>query len=143
GLRAAFLTDCRCFLGPPRHDHLALQTVCTACGLPLRVDYALTPTTMPLTSLRGRAPSLWRYREVLPLARGEVTLTEGFTPLIAVGERTWVKDEARNPTGSFKARGMTAAVSMARALGARSLMAPSAGNAAGGLAAYGPAAPLP
>ncbi len=139
----AALVGLRCFACEAPHDHRALQTVCARCGLPLRVDYEVSPATMPLASLRGRAPSLWRYREVLPLARGEVSLGEGLTPLVAVGERTWVKDEAQNPTGSFKARGMTAAVSMARALGARALMAPSAGNAAGALAAYGAAAKLP
>jgi threonine synthase len=132
-----------CFACDQPHDVAALQTVCTACGMPIRVDYSLTPSTMPRESLRGRAPSLWRYREVLPLAAGEVTLGEGFTPLVQVAPRIWVKDEARNPTGSFKARGMTAAVSMARALGAKMLMAPSAGNAAGALAAYGAAAKLP
>ncbi|MDB4965926.1 MAG: threonine synthase, partial [Myxococcales bacterium] len=132
-----------CFACNTAHDPHALQTVCTACGMPIRVDYALSPSTMPKESLRGRAPSLWRYREVLPLAAGEVTLGEGLTPLVQVSDRIWVKDEARNPTGSFKARGMTVAVSMARALGARMLMAPSAGNAAGALAAYGAAAKLP
>jgi threonine synthase len=86
---------------------------------------------------------LWRYRDVLPLADGEVSLSEGWTPLIDAGDGVWIKDEARNPTGSFKARGMAVAVSVARALGARGLMAPSAGNAAGALAAYGAAAGLP
>ena len=133
----------RCFACETPHDAGRLQTVCTACGLPLRVDYTLTPSTMPLASLRGRPPSLWRYREVLPLADGEVSLGEGYTPLVQLEERVWIKDEAQNPTGSFKARGMTAAVSLARALGARALMAPSAGNAAGALAAYGAAAKLP
>src|SRR5438309_466252 len=111
--------------------------------MPIRVDYRLTPETMPLSALRGRVASLWRYREVLPLAAGEVSLGEGMTPLVQLDERTFIKDEAQNPTGSFKARGMTAAVSMLRALGARALMAPSAGNAAGALAAYGAAAKLP
>jgi threonine synthase len=109
--------------------------------MPLRVDYALAPGAVSSSSLRGN--SLWRYREVLPVLDGEVTLAEGFTPLLPVGERVWVKDEARNPTGSFKARGMTAAVTMAKHFGARALAAPSAGNAAGALAAYGAAAGLP
>jgi threonine synthase len=87
---------------------------------------------------------LWRYRELLPLEAGdETSLGEGFTPLLPVGERVWVKDEARNPTGSFKARGMAVAVSMAKHLGASALSAPSAGNAAGALAAYGARAGLP
>jgi threonine synthase len=137
------LQGLRCFACETPHDLAQLQTVCTACGLPIRVDYALSPATMPLASLRGRVASLWRYREVLPLAAGEVSLGEGMTPLIALDERTFIKDEAQNPTGSFKARGMTVAVSMARALGAKALMAPSAGNAAGALAAYGAAAKLP
>jgi threonine synthase len=130
-----------CFACGLAHDPLRLQGVCTVCGLPLRVDYDLSPGAMPLAGLRGA--SLWRYRAVLPLAAGEVSLVEGWTPLCQVGPRVWVKDEARNPTGSFKARGMTAAVSLARHLGARALSAPSAGNAAGALAAYGAAAGLP
>ena len=109
--------------------------------MPLRVDYAFAPGSVVPASLRGS--SLWRYRDVLPVVEGEVTLCEGWTPLLAVGERVWVKDEARNPTGSFKARGMTAAVTMAKHFGARALVAPSAGNAAGALAAYGAAAGLP
>jgi threonine synthase len=80
---------------------------------------------------------------VLPIDAGEVSLAEGWTPLLGVTDRDFVKDEARNPTGSFKARGMTAAVSVARLHGARALSAPSAGNAAGALAAYGAAAGLP
>src|SRR6185503_10322577 len=89
-------------------------------------------------------PSLWRYRELLPLEEGdEISLGEGFTPLLAVAENVWVKDEARNPTGSFKARGMALAVSMAKHLGATKFAAPSAGNAAGALAAYGARAGLP
>jgi threonine synthase len=141
-LTAAF-QGLRCFACETEHAADRLQTVCTACGMPIRVDYRLTPQTMPLQALRGRVASLWRYRDVLPLARGEVSLGEGFTPLVQLDERVWIKDEAQNPTGSFKARGMTVAVSMARALGARALMAPSAGNASGALAAYGAAAKLP
>lgn len=133
----------RCFACETAHAPDRLQTVCTVCGMPLRADYRLTAATLPLSALRGRAPSLWRYRELLPLLRGEVSLGEGMTPLVQLDERTFIKDEAQNPTGSFKARGMSVAVSMARALGARALMAPSAGNAAGALAAYGAAAKLP
>jgi threonine synthase len=81
---------------------------------------------------------------MLPLEEGdEVSLSEGFTPLLSVEPNVWVKDEARNPTGSFKARGMALAISMAKHLGARALSAPSAGNAAGALAAYGARAGLP
>jgi threonine synthase len=138
------LAGLSCFACGLAHDVGRWQTVCTACGLPLRVDYALGPSPRP----EGRAglealPSMWRYREVMPLAEGEVSLGEGQTPLVVVDGATWVKDEGGNPTGSFKARGLSAAVSMARHFGARALSAPSAGNAAGALSAYGAAAGLP
>ena len=127
-----------CFACGTAHDPRALQTVCVRCRLPLRVDYVLERFTP------GGPPGLWRYQRVLPIPlEHAVTLTEGFTPLVQAEQRLWVKDESRNPTGSFKARGMTVAVSMAKALGARSLVAPSAGNAAGALAAYGAKAGLP
>ena len=88
---------------------------------------------------------MWRYEPVLPAGGHEiVSLNEGWTPLVhaqRLGSQLglselWIKDEARNPTDSFKARGMSAAVTMARKLGARKLAVPSAGNAAGALAAY-------
>jgi threonine synthase len=128
----------RCFACDCEHDPGVLQTVCRRCGLPLRVDVDLPATLTPEASVA----SLWRYAAVLPPVE-PVTLVEGWTPLLPVGDATWVKDESRNPTGSFKARGMTLAVSLARALGARGLQAPSAGNAAGALAAYGARAGLP
>jgi threonine synthase len=134
----------RCFACETLHDHLAPQTVCRACGLPLRVDYDHARAPLPPAALAGRPASLWRYQEVLPIRPAHaVTLVEGWTPLCPATDRLLVKDEARNPTGSFKARGMALAVSVARALGARALAAPSAGNAAGALAAYGAAAQLP
>ena len=96
-------------------------------------------------SLIDRPMDLWRYREVLPTSEDPVSLGEGGTPLIGadrLGEdlglpRLWIKDEALNPTGSFKARGMSTAVSMARDLGVNHLALPSAGNAGGAAAAYG------
>ena len=139
-----YLCGIRCFACETPHDARQLLTVCTACGMPLRVDYDLSRVRLSLSDLAGRVPSLWRYREVLPLEEGdEVSLAEGFTPLLCVERNVWVKDEARNPTGSFKARGMAVAISMAKHLGARALSAPSAGNAAGALAAYGARAGLP
>lgn len=112
--------------------------------MPLRVDYDLSSVRLSLADLAGRPPTLWRYREVLPLEEGdEISLAEGFTPLLRIEPKVWVKDESRNPTGSFKARGMAVAVSMAKHLGAKALAAPSAGNAAGALAAYGARAGLP
>src|SRR4051794_32191232 len=94
----------RCFACEREHDFRSPQTVCSACGMPLRVDYDLERGTLPLTELEG--DSLWRYRKVLPLVAGEVSLSEGRTPLLAIDQHLFVKDEARNPTGSFKARGM-------------------------------------
>jgi threonine synthase len=112
------------------------------------VKYNLDNAARTLTkeSLAGRPSSLWRYREVLPVEQDEniVTLGEGFTPLLKA-ERLgrwlglsglFIKDEAFNPTDSFKARGMAVAVSMAKELGLTTLAVPSAGNAAGALAAY-------
>jgi threonine synthase len=125
-----------------------LLNLCERCGKPLLVRYDLRRAALTLTkeSLKSRGASLWRYREVLPVERDEniVTLGEGWTPLLSaprlaerVGlESLLIKDESQNPTQSFKARGMTTAVSMALELGARKLAVPSAGNAAGALAAY-------
>jgi threonine synthase len=141
---SSYFTGLKCFACHRAHDPIELPGVCEACGMPLRVEYNLGAVRLALRDLAGRAPSLWRYREVLPLLEGdETSLGEGLTPLLAVGEQVYVKDEARNPTGSFKARGMAVAVSMAKHLGARALSAPSAGNAAGALAAYGARAGLP
>ena len=96
---------------------------------------------------------MWRYSALLPLAQGEspVTLGEGQTPLIespalaaAVGvRRLWIKDEGQNPTASFKARGMAAAMTRARGAGVPGVVVPTAGNAGAALAAYGAAAGLP
>jgi threonine synthase len=87
--------------------------------------------------------SMWRYAEVLPDAP-PVSLGEGFTPLLPSREfaNVYIKDEGLNPTGTFKARGMSVAVTMARAYGLKKLAAPSAGNAASALAAYAAAAGL-
>jgi threonine synthase len=92
-------------------------------------------------ALKGRIASLWRYAEVLPDVP-PVTLGEGFTPLLPSRElpNVLIKDEGLNPTGSFKARGMSVAVSVAKAYGLKKLAAPSAGNAGSALAAYAAAA---
>jgi threonine synthase len=127
------------------------QHVC-ACGKPLFAKYDLkkAAATLTLSNLANRPRTLWRYAEVLPDG-DRVSLGEGMTPLLhaprlgaAMGlQRLYVKDEGLNPTGSFKARGMTAAVTRAKQLGARSLAAPTAGNAGGALAAYAAAAGIP
>jgi threonine synthase len=100
--------------------------------------YALSPDTLDRDSLKDREPTMWRYREVLPPCEA-ISLGEGFTPLHhapRLGANWFVKDEGVNPTASFKARGMSAAVSMAKHLGITTVAAPSAGNAAGAMAAY-------
>src|SRR2546425_903488 len=130
-----------------RHEAQRLHNLCSQCGKPLLVRYDFERAARSLTkeSLRQRDPDLWRYREVLPVERDEniVSLGEGFTPLLRAmrlgGQlglsELYIKDEGQNPTQSFKARGMTAAVSMAKELGAKKLAVPSAGNAAGAFGA--------
>jgi threonine synthase len=121
-----------------------------ACGKPLRVDYDLKAAAAAVSpaQLSTRPRNLWRYRELLPLPAGvdPPTLGEGGTPLLVAdalgaqlglkGGKLRIKDEAVNPTGSFKARGMAVAVAMAKQLGAHKLAVPSAGNAGGALASY-------
>ncbi len=143
-----YVTHLECAACGARHEARRLHNLCTVCGKPLLVRYDLERAARSLTreSLEGRRADLWRYREVLPVGHEEniVSLGEGWTPLLPaarLGEslglrRLFIKDESQNPTQSFKARGMAAAVSMAKELGARKLAVPSAGNAAGALAAY-------
>jgi threonine synthase len=128
------------------HDWRELQRVCTQCGSVLLARYRLDRAGATLTreALAGRPADLWRYAEMLPHVGAPLTLGEGWTPVRRLPalerslglERLYVKDESLNPTASFKARGMTTAVTMARDLGARRLALPSAGNAGGAAAAY-------
>jgi threonine synthase len=132
-----------CFSCGHTQDPNRLATLCESCGLPVRVDLQL-PAGDPEAVIRSDIASMWRYAAVLPVDLADaITLVEGWTPLIPMDDTTWIKDEARNPTGSFKARGMSMAVSAAVGLGAERLVAPSAGNAASALAAYGAAARVP
>jgi threonine synthase len=121
------------------------------CGAPLLARYELDALRgWRRETLRDRPPTLWRYRELLPLFEGEtpVTLGEGFTPLLHAPRlgghvgltRLYVKDESPNPTNSFKARGQSTAVTRARALGATTVSVPTAGNAGCAMAAYAAAA---
>jgi len=140
-----------CGAGPfdPRERHF----LCPSCGLPLLARYDLAAARgWSRDSLVGRQPDMWRYREMLPLLPGDepVTLGEGFTPLFharRLGEtlgldRLYIKDESLNPTNSFKARGQSAAITRAKALGATTIALPTAGNAGNAAAAYSAAAGL-
>ena len=144
--------DCSVPCGAGPYDPRVEQHLCT-CGAPLLARYNLDAArAWRRDSLVGREPTMWRYRELMPLFDGEVpvTLGEGWTPLIhtkrlgeSLGMRSvYVKDESLNPTNSFKARGLSAAVTRAAHLGARTLSVPSAGNAANAVAAYSAAAGL-
>ena len=121
------------------------QTVCPNDGGVLYVRYDLEnlKNSFNPALLASRPATMWRYAEVLPDAP-PVTLGEGFTPMLLSREfaNAFIKEEGLNPTGSFKARGMSAAVTMAKANGLKKLAAPSAGNAASALAAYSAAAGL-
>jgi threonine synthase len=124
-----------------------LLNLCS-CGSPLLVRYDLPKAAAALTraALQSRTATLWRYREILPLNddANRVSLGEGFTPLLEAKtlarelglRRLWIKDEAQNPTGSFKDRGLSMAISMAKELGVTKAAIPSAGNAGGSLSAY-------
>ena len=145
--------ECSVPCGSGPYDARIEQHLCT-CGAPLLARYDLEAArAWQKSSLIGRPANMWRYRELLPLFDGEepITLGEGWTPLIhaqRLGEdlglgRVYIKDESLNPTNSFKARGLAAAVTRAARLGARTLSVPSAGNAANALAAYAAAAGIP
>jgi threonine synthase len=142
-----FLSHLECSACGKQHDWSRLQNLCVACGKPLFaiVDLAKAARELTRDKLARRERSLWRYREFLPLPKDiePISLGEGGTPLLQskkfgtdANVDLWIKDESVNPTQSFKARGMSVAVSMAKYLGAKKLAAPSAGNAGGALAAY-------
>jgi threonine synthase len=142
------VTHLECSACGLRHGARRLHNLCSECGKPLLVRHDLKRAAASLTkeSLLARGADLWRYREVLPVEHDEniVSLGEGFTPLLLASRlggrlglrELYIKDEGQNPTQSFKARGMAVAVSMAKELGVKKLAVPSAGNAAGALAAY-------
>jgi threonine synthase len=143
-----FVTHLECSLTGDRYPADTLQTVSRA-GRPLLVRYDLDGVrrVLPRATLAARPQSLWRYRELLPVRRSEnvVSLGEVVTPLIAlprlaarlgVSGEILVKDEGRLPTGSFKARGLALAVSMAKELGIGRMAMPSNGNAGAAMAAY-------
>ena len=147
-LPGSTLTHLECSICGARHECDELQTVCRECGRVLFARYDLDAARETLTreALGGRVPSMWRYAEVLPASElaGSVSLGEGMTPLLAAPRLgadlgcsdLLVKDEGGNPTGSFKARGIAAAMAMARRLGVTDIGMPTAGNAGSAAAAY-------
>jgi threonine synthase len=142
----SFVTHLEAAIDGTRLPHDRLQT--THEGRPLWVRYDLDAVGRAVSrdEVERREPTLWRYRELLPVERDEnvVTLGETTTPLVPCPrlgrelglERLLVKDESRLPTGSFKARGLALAVSRAKELGVERVAIPTAGNAGGALAAY-------
>ncbi len=127
------------------YEYAPAKNLCVKCQSPLlaRYDLERARRTLDLAALPTRVRSMWRYAEVLPKAE-PVSLGEGLTPLLHArryGERLglenlYIKDEGLNPTGSFKARGLSAALTMAKALGVKTVALPTAGNAGGAAAAY-------
>jgi len=144
----SFLTHLECGLCGERLEPDRLWNLCPKDRKPLLARYDLEAARAAVTraSIAGREPTMWRYRELLPVRDGafELCLGEGFTPLMRAGRLEkeaglgplYVKDEGLNPTGSFKARGLAAAVSRAYELGVRSVSIPTAGNAGCAMSAY-------
>lgn len=142
------VTHLECTNCAARFEAGQLHTVCSKCGKPLYVRYDLETIRRRIRreDFHLREASLWRYSELLPVPDKveRFSLGEGWTPLLRASRlaarlglsHLWIKDESRNPTATFKARGMAVAVTMACHLGAKKLAVPSAGNAAGALAAY-------
>jgi threonine synthase len=144
----SFLSHLECGLCGERFEPDRLWNLCPKCGKPLLARYDLDAARAAVTreDVARRGPTMWRYRELLPVRDGafELSLGEGFTPLFRTArlERETghgplcVKDEGLNPTGSFKARGLSAAVSRAFELGVRAVSIPTAGNAGCAMSAY-------
>ncbi|HEX9614244.1 MAG TPA: threonine synthase [Bacteroidota bacterium] len=144
----SFLTHLECTTCGDRHSPYEIQTVCRTCGKSLAARYDLKSAQQILSRdwFRSQPSNLWKYFPLLPVQNPSniVSLGEVTTPLIRLrsldsefgSSQIWMKDEGILPTGSFKARGLAMAVSKARELGVRKVCIPSAGNAAGALAAY-------
>lgn len=150
-----FLVDLVCTKTGKTYSKDLLWNLSPEAEAPLfaRYDLDAVAKTMRREKLAERVPTMWRYAEVLPVENEQfqVSLGEGFTPLLQVTSlgrkigvpKLYIKDEGLNPTGSFKARGMSAAISRAAELGAQAIAIPSAGNAGGATAAYAARAGLP
>src|SRR5436305_5879280 len=140
----SYLRSLECTACGREFDASAAHGVCPACGKVVFARYGLAELRIALVpdDFRGRSWDMRRYRELLPV-RDEanvVTLGEGMTPLLRVNEHLSIKDEGKNPTGTFKARGMAAAISKAKELGITEIALPSAGSAGSAAASYAAAA---
>lgn len=156
-VRFSYLSHLVCSLCHRQYDADQIHNTSPCCSRPFLAQYDLPALARELApaGLASREATLWRYHELLPVReeRHVLTLGEGMTPLLAAPHlapqgleneaRILVKDEGQNPTGSFKARGMAAAVSRALELGVNGLVTPTAGNAGAALAAYAARARLP
>lgn len=143
-----FLTHLECGMCGETMEADKPRNLCPKCDKPLLVRYDLEAAKQAINPdiIRGRKPNMWRYKEVMPVKNEEniLTLGEGFTPLHharRLGKELdfanlFIKDEGLNPTGSFKARGLCAAISKAKELGVTSVSIPTAGNAGGAMSAY-------
>jgi len=146
----SYLAGLTCTACDAAFDADALHGTCPSCGKVLfaRYDLVALRAAMPAPAFGERPPDLWRYRELLPVTdvRHAISLGEGGTPLVAAPRaaaavgldrgQLLIKDEGLNPTGSFKARGLSLAVARAAELGVRDVALPSAGNAGAAAAAY-------
>ena len=139
------VTHLECSACGKRREAGQLHNLCE-CGNPLLVRYDLAKARAEWSRehLKDAPKTMWRYAPVLPVRDSIVSLGEGMTPLLKTSRMglpdLWIKDEGLNPTGSFKARGLSCAISMCKELGVRKVAIPSAGNAASALAAYAAAA---
>ena len=150
----SFITHLECTACHREYSATRPANTCPACGKVLYARYDLSGARRTLTkgSLSDRPHNLWRYAEIMPVCdeRHRITLGEGMTPLLRLPrlgaslgcDRLYLKDEGLNPTGTFKVRGLAAAVAKAKELGVMRLAMPSAGNAGAALAAYGARAGL-
>ncbi len=144
----SYLTDLYCYDCKRTYDASRIQTFCPDCQAPLIVNYDLAAARRDLDrdAFCRRPSGMWRWRELLPVHNQEnmIHLGEGDTPLLQLPhlgdslglKQLYVKDESINPTGTFKARGLAAAVSKAKELGIPKVIIPTAGNAGGAMAAY-------
>ncbi|MBM3145040.1 MAG: threonine synthase [Chloroflexi bacterium] len=144
----SYLVNLQCYECGRFYDAGVIQTYCPVCQALLFARYDLDAVRRELDrdEFRSRPAGMWRWRELLPVHQSEnmISLREGDTPLLRLPNlgselglsRLMVKDESLNPTGTFKARGLSAALSKAKELGVTKVIIPTAGNAGGAMAAY-------